>query len=124
MTIKENIHKNVLLIVLVLVSFKVHCQNNFVTKIEVVGKSPSQIYNFMFSLNKEKYIAWHQTVHKDFSIVKQTKDTVGSIFFFYEKMDNLTVKYKWKVVEIIANQKIVMKANYFIPIYLTLVLTN
>lgn len=55
-----------------------------------------------------------------FKVAKQTLDTVGAIFFFNEKMDNIKVKYIWEVKEIIANRQIVMKAKYFIPIYLRL----
>ena len=93
---------------------------NHITKIEVLGKKPQQLYDFMFTLDKAKYIAWHPKEHKDFRIVKQTKDTIGSIFFFDEKMDKLKVKYNWEVMELVENRKIVMKAKYFIPIYLTL----
>lgn len=94
---------------------------NHLTKIEVLGKKSSQIYDFMFDLDKAKYISWHPKEHKDFKIIKETKDILGSVFLFHEKMDNLTVKYKWEVIELIKNHKIVMKAQYFIPIYLILI---
>ena len=109
-----------LLATLILFSTNIYGKKNFITKVEVLGKSPSQIYGFMFGLNKQKYLAWHEE-HKDFKIVGQTKDTLGSVFFFHERMDKLTVKYKWKVTSIVPNHKIVMKAEYFIPIYLTLI---
>jgi hypothetical protein len=95
---------------------------NQVTKIEILGKSPKQIYDFMFGLDKEKYIAWHPKEHKDFKIISATEAIVGSVFFFHEEMDQLKVKYSWTVVEIVEDHKIVMKAQYFIPIYLILTL--
>lgn len=94
---------------------------NHLTKIEILGKEPKQIYDFMFSLDKARYISWHPTVHIDYRIVKESKDVLGSVFFFHEKMDKVTVKYNWELIELIENQKIVMKAQYFIPIYLILI---
>jgi hypothetical protein len=105
---------------LLLMTINAQSMTNHVTKIEILGKNPKQIYDFMFSLDKAKYIAWHPTEHKDFKIIKETKDTVGSVFFFNEKMDKLKVKYNWEVVELIENHRIVMKAQYFIPLYLIL----
>ncbi len=96
-----------------------HATTIQITKIEVIGKTPTQIYNFMFGLNKTKYTTWHPE-HEDFKIVKQTKDTIGTVFFFHEQLNKLKVKYKWEVMEITQNRKIVMKAKYFIPIVLTL----
>ena len=107
-------------IAFLLAAINLQAMTNHITKIEVLGKKPQQIYDFMFSLDKAKYIAWHPTEHKDFRIVKETKDTVGSIFFFNEKMDKLKVKYNWEVMELVENHKIVMRAKYFIPLYLTL----
>jgi hypothetical protein len=95
-----------------------------ITKIEVLGKTPNQLYAFMFSLDKAKYISWHPTEHKDFRIVKETKDIIGSVFFFHEQMDKLTVKYNWEVMELVENHKIVMKARYFLPVYLILDFDN
>jgi hypothetical protein len=94
---------------------------NHLTKIEILGKEPKQIYDFMFSLDKAKYISWHPTEHVDYRIVKETKEILGSIFFFHEKMDNVTVKYNWELIELVENQKIVIKAQFFIPIYLILI---
>jgi hypothetical protein len=109
-------------LVFLLASINANAMTNQVTKVAVLGKTPSQIYDFMFGLDKEKYIAWHPQEHKDFKIIKQTTDIVGSIFFFHEQMDKLKVKYRWEVLEITKNHKIVMKAQYFIPIYLILTL--
>ena len=92
---------------------------NHITKIEILGKKPNQIFDFMLSLNKEKYLNWHPE-HKDFAVINQTENKLGTVFYFHEKMDKLTVKYKWEVVEFTQNHKVVMKAKYFIPIYLTL----
>jgi hypothetical protein len=94
---------------------------NHLTQIEIFGKEPKQIYDFMFSLDKAKYISWHPTEHIDYRIVKETKDILGSVFLFHEKMDKVTVKYKWELIELVENHKIVMKAQYFIPICLILI---
>ncbi len=108
-------------IVFLLSAFNAHSMTHHTTQIEVLGRSPSQIYEFMFALDREKYLAWHPE-HLDFRIVKQTNDTLGSVFFFDEKMDKLRVKYRWEVVEIEPNHKIRMKALHAVPVYLTLTL--
>ena len=122
MAFQKTIYQKVLSIAFLLAAFNVQSMTNHVTKIEVLGKNPKQIYDFMFSLDKAKYIAWHPTEHKDFKVIKVTKELLGSVFFYSEKIDNITVKYKWEVIELVENHKIVMKARYFIPLYLTLIL--
>jgi hypothetical protein len=61
------------IVLLLLATLNVHTMTNHVTKIEVLGKKPKQIYGFMFSLDKAKYIAWHPTEHKDFKIIKKQR---------------------------------------------------
>ncbi len=123
MAFQKNIQKKLLPLAFLLVANNLSAMTNFVTEIEIMGKKPFQIYAFMFGLDKPTYQAWHPE-HKDYKVIKQTKDTLGSVFFFSEKMDNLTVKYKWEVVQLAQNQKIVMKAKYPIPIFLTLTFTQ
>ncbi len=118
-TFLKNLSPKAVTVVFSLITFNCFSSTIQTTKIEITGKTPTQIYNFMFGLDKIKYTTWHPE-HKDFRVIKQTKDTVGSVFFFHEQLDKLKVKYKWEVVEITQNRKIVMKAKYFIPIVLTL----
>jgi hypothetical protein len=122
MAFQKNIHQKVLSIALLLMAINAQSMTNHITKIEISGKNPPQIYDFMFGLDKAKYISWHPKEHKDFKVIKETKELLGSVFFYHEKMGNITVKYNWAVLELVENHKIVMKAQYFIPIFLTLVL--
>jgi hypothetical protein len=119
MAIQQNIHQKMLSIIFLLITFNLQAMTNHLTTIEVLGKKPHQIYDFMFGLDRVKYVNWHSE-HKDFRIVKETKDTIGSVFFFHEKMGNLTVKYNWEIIKLLPNKAIVMKAQYFIPVYLVL----
>jgi hypothetical protein len=93
---------------------------NHVTKIEVFGKQPSQIYDFMFSLDKPKYMAWHPEEHAGFMIIKQTEAIRGSVFYFDERIGGFRVNHQWEVVGVMKNHKIIMKAIYKIPVYLIL----
>ena len=93
---------------------------NHITKIEIVGKQPSHIYDFMFSWDKPKYIAWHPEDHTAFIIIKQTEAIRGSVFYFDERIGDFRVNHQWEVVGVIKNHKIIMKAIYKIPIYLIL----
>ena len=120
MAIQKIIRQKVLPIILIFITLNVQAMINHITKIEVLGKTPQQLYTFMFSLDKDKYVRWHPTEHKDFKIIKETKDTIGSVFLFHEQMDKLTVKYNWQVVELVENHKIVMRAQFFMPVYLIL----
>lgn len=122
MDIQKNIYQKMLPIAFLLITINTHAMTNHITKIEVLGKTPNQLYDFMFDLDKVKYISWHPKEHKDFRIVKETPELIGSVFFYHEQMDKLTVKYNWEVVELVKNHKIVMKAQYFIPVFLTLTL--
>jgi len=93
---------------------------NHVTKIEIVGKQPSQIYDFMFSLDKPKYMAWHPEDHAGFAIIEHTETRRGSVFYFDERIGDFRVNYQWEVIGVMKNHKIIMKAKYKIPIYLIL----
>ena len=91
------------------------------TEILVIGKSPNDIFNYMLNLDKDKYIKWHEKDHIDYKLIKQTTDTLGSIFYFDENIGGkLRTKYNWELFEMTTDNKLLMKAQYFIPIYLLL----
>jgi hypothetical protein len=91
------------------------------TEILVLGKLPNDIFDYMLNLDKEKYLKWHEKDHLDYKLVKQTTDTLGSIFYFDENIGGkLRTNYNWELVELETNKKLRMKAQYFIPIYLLL----
>ena len=106
-------------IVLLILATQVFAMNH-ITKIEIVGKQPSQIYDFMFSLDKPKYMAWHPEDHAGFTIIEQTEARRGSVFYFDERIGDFRVNHRWEVVGVIKNHKIILKAIYKIPIYLIL----
>jgi hypothetical protein len=122
MAFQKIIRQKMLSIAFLLLVINAQSMTNHITKVEILGKKPHQIYDFMFGLDKAKYMSWHPKEHIDFKIIKETKELLGSVFFYHEKMDNITVKYNWEVMELVDNHKIVMKAHYFIPIFLTLTL--
>lgn len=91
-----------------------------VTKILVLNKTPKEIFSYMLNLNNNKYLKWHKD-HLEYSLVKQTANGLGSVFYFDEKMGGkLRVKYKWELIEMETNKKLFTKAQSFIPIYLLL----
>jgi len=55
-----------------------------ITKIIIKGKSPQQIFDFIWNLNQERYIQMEPTAHKDVKLIKETENRVGSIFYFDE----------------------------------------
>lgn len=92
-----------------------------ITEITIRGKSPKEIYDFMFSLTQKKYILWHPE-HQEFKVIKTTAEITGSIFYFKEIINGFKIQYNWEVVQVMKNHKILMRAKYFYPISLELVL--
>ena len=90
------------------------------TEILVLGKTPKEIFSYMLNLDNNKYLKWHKD-HLEYKLVKQTVDGLGSIFYFDEEMGGkLRVKYKWELIEMETNKKLLTKAQSIIPIYLLL----
>ncbi len=94
------------------------------TKIIIKEKSPQQKFDLLSSLNQERYIQWHPTDHKNFKIIKQTKNLIGTIIYFDEVVEGIRVKGKWELIEVKRDFPILfevkMKAKTFYPIYLHL----
>lgn len=88
-----------------------------ITDIEV-GKSARLIYQFLLHLDKEKYCQWHPA-HQDFAVIDRTPQDLGSILYFKETVDGTTVNFRWRVTELIENQRVKMQALFFYPVFLT-----
>jgi hypothetical protein len=95
-----------------------------ITKIIVEGKSPQQIFDWMRTLNQEKYHQWHPVAHKDFKRIKETENLIGSVIYFDEIFEGIRVREKWEIIEVKRNLPISfevgMKAKTFYPMYLYL----
>ena len=90
-----------------------------VTRIVVNAKSSLQISRWMRTLNREKYLQWHQA-HKDYKRIKITRSFVGSVIYFDETIEDLRIRFRWEVIELRGNELLIMKARFFYPIYLQL----
>jgi len=90
-----------------------------VTRISIKGKSASQVFDWLCSLNQERYLQWHPA-HKDYRLSKGPKGFVGNIIYFDEQIDGFRINWEWKVVDLRENELILMKARYFYPICLSL----
>lgn len=90
-----------------------------VTRIVVNGKSSLQISRWLRTLNRDRYLQWHQD-HKDYKRVKITRSFVGSVIYFEEVIEGFRIKFRWEVIELRKNELLVMKACFFYPIYLQL----
>ena len=88
----------VLIIFPFLITLNANAMKNFITKIEVLNKEPNKIYNFMFELDKQKYIAWHPTEHKDFKVIKQ------NYFVGIKTPWTLESEEVWKLTHILAGK--------------------
>jgi len=94
------------------------------TRIIIKGKSPQEIFDWIRNLNQERYLQWHPTAHKNFKLIKETENLIGSIIYFDEIFEGIRIKKKWEFVEVERNLPISfegkMKAKTFYPIYLHL----
>ena len=95
-----------------------------ITKIIVKEKSPQQVFDWLHKLDQEKYLQWHPTAHKNFKLIKEAENLIGSVIYFDEIFEGIRVKGKWEFVEVKRNLPISfeakMKAKIFYPVYLHL----
>jgi uncharacterized protein YndB with AHSA1/START domain len=82
------------------------------SRIKVKGVSPDQVYQFMTSLDDERYRQWHSEHHLQWTVVHRPKDeTVGSIYYFKERFeDGQVLGAKIKVVEAIPGERLVQRS--------------
>jgi uncharacterized protein YndB with AHSA1/START domain len=84
----------------------------FTSRITVKGVSPDQIYQFLLSLDNDRYRQWHPGHHLEFRVVHQPKDeTVGSVFYFKERFeDGQELGAQLKVVEAVPGERLVQRS--------------
>ena len=82
------------------------------SRIKGKGVSPDQVYQFMTSLDDERYRQWHPEHHLQWKVLHQPKDeTVGSIYYLKERFeDGQVLGAKIKVVEAIPGERLVQRS--------------
>jgi uncharacterized protein YndB with AHSA1/START domain len=82
------------------------------TRIKVKGVSPEQVYQFMISLDDERYRQWHPEHHLQWKVLHRPKDaTVGSVYYFKERFeDGQLLGARIKVVEAIPGRRLVQRS--------------
>lgn len=90
------------------------------TKIDIKGKTPEEIYNWILNLDDDKYKKWHPRDHKEFKIIKRASDEIGSIVYFHEQFNSFVLKIKGELIKIKPSSLLVYKWKSFIPGYLFL----
>jgi hypothetical protein len=91
------------------------------TKIIVNGILPYKIYDFMLTLDKEKFIQWHPKDHIDFKVIKQSEIIKGNIFYFHELIGGkFKLENKWEIIDFKKDEMLLMKAQIIIPVFLKL----
>lgn len=93
----------------------------FTTTVEVAGKTPEQIYDWILNLDNEKYKQWHPG-HKEWKTIKRTSNEIGSIVYLDERFDHIRLKFTGEVIEAKLNSFLLYKLKSPIPIpgYLSL----
>ena len=89
------------------------------TKIEIKGKTPEQIYNWILNLDDEKYKKWHPA-HKAQKTIKRTLNEMGSIVYLDEQFNQFRLKLTGKLVEVKPNRFLFHKWKSLISGYLSL----
>ena len=89
------------------------------TKIEIKGKTPEQIYNWILNLDDEKYKKWHHT-YKAWKTIKRTPNEMGSIVYLDEQFNQFRLKHTGKLVEVKPNRFLFYKWKSLISGYISL----
>lgn len=82
------------------------------SRITVKGVSPDQIYQFLLSLDNDRYRQWHPRHHLQFRVVHQPEDaTVGSVYYFKERFeDGRELGAQLEVVEAVPGERLVQRS--------------
>ena len=82
------------------------------SRITVKGVSPDQVYQFLLSLDNDRYRQWHPGHHLQFRVVHQPKDeTVGSVYYFKERFeDGRVLATQIKVLQAVPGQRLVQRS--------------
>lgn len=93
----------------------------FTTIIEITGKSPNQIYDWILNLDNDKYKRWHPA-HKEWKTIKRTPNEIGSIIYLDEQFNHFRIKLTGELVDLAPNRFLFYKGrnNLLIPGYLSL----
>lgn len=91
----------------------------FTTTVEVNGKSPDQIYDWILNLDNDKYKRWHPA-HKEWKTIKRTPNEIGSIVYLDEQFNHFRLKLTGELVEVKPNRFLLYKYKSLIPGYLSL----
>ena len=89
------------------------------TKIEIKGKTPKQIYYWIFDLDDKKYKKWHPT-HREWKTIKRTPNEIGSIVYLDEQFYHFRLKLTGELVEVKPNSILLYKLKSPISGYLSL----
>jgi hypothetical protein len=109
MTIKPHTFLSIIITSIVLHNFA-YCQIESNTAVTVHNKTPEQIYNFLITLNPEKYLKWHPE-HTEFKAVRINPEVTGSIFYFNDLINGEKVENNWTVIEAVKSKKLLMQSS-------------
>lgn len=86
-----------------------------VTTIDIQGKMPEAIYNWVVTLNNERYRRWHPA-HIAWRTIRRTPEEVGSIVFLDERFEGFRVRYVGEVVAAIPDRLLRYKLKRGVPL--------
>lgn len=90
--------------------------------VDVSNLAPSQIIDFLMKLDNETYQQWHKD-HVKYRLISLDENIIGTRIYLEEKLQGkFRIGYEFKVVDYQPDSRIVYKAKYPIPIFLTLLL--
>lgn len=68
----------------------------WVTKIEIRGKSPEAVYDWIVTLNNKRYRQWHPA-HREWRAVRGAPEQIGSLVLFDEQFEGFRVRFYGEV---------------------------
>lgn len=92
-----------------------------VTTIDIRGKTPEAVYDWIVTLTNERYRQWHPA-HREWRTVKGRPDEVGSIVFFDEQFEGFRVRHYGEVVAAVPNRLLRFRLKRFVALPVRLAL--
>lgn len=92
-----------------------------VTTIDIQGKTPEAIYEWIVTLDDERYRRWHPA-HIAWRTIRQTPEDVGSLVFLDEQFEGFRVRYVGEVVGSVPGRLLRYRLKRIVPLPVALTL--
>jgi len=101
---------------------KYHALPGFTSAVEVKDLRPREIHRWLREMDNKRFKQWHPA-HREYRVVRETPNYVGSRFYFREIVDGFEISGTWEVVYAEPPDTLIFKRRWQ-PVYWLLILTG